>query len=62
MFRKQLVILTYKAYIACQLAHGKHIAFDFEEWPFAFFEVLDKLPEIPLANLKPVLSVEAVPQ
>ena len=52
LFRKQLLTLTYKAYIAYQTASGFTDFKMFEEWPKEFD--LDGLPQIPLATLKPM--------
>jgi hypothetical protein len=52
LFRKQLLTLTYKAYIAYQTASGFTEFKMFTEWPREFD--IESLPSIPEANLKPM--------
>lgn len=52
LFRKQLLTLTYKAYIAYQTASGFTDFRMFKEWPREFD--IESLPSIPEASLKPM--------
>lgn len=56
LFKRSLVTLIYKAYLAFQVATGLPDNYEFTNWP-APFDV-DSLPQLPAKDLKPAPKVQ----